>query len=304
MPAVDATGDLPRVVRRAAQEARRGRNRGQRALGRWAAGLRRLAAFAVIAVMLAVPAAAALAWQGRLPTGLADLAMLADRLGVALDLDISHVAVVGHRHTSDGEIYSALGLDERATFLGFSGVAARERLARLAWVESTRLVYILPDTLMVEVTERTPGLVWQNRGMLFLVDGAGHILEPVAPTAFTQLPLIVGEGAPEAARDLFDVIAAHGALADEVRAYVRVAERRWTLELRDGRSIHLPAARDDIAGGERAMLAASLATARRLLDDPRLEGGVSEIDLRVPDEPLLLVGRRVSEATGSVRRGG
>jgi len=54
------------------------------------------------------------------------------------------------------------------------------------------------------------------------------------------LPIIEGEGAPKAARGLFEELAKYDEFdLFQLRA-IRVGERRWTVQLADGRQIMLP----------------------------------------------------------------
>ena len=226
---------------------------------------------------------------GGLPFGVRSISDAVDKLGIAAGADISHIAVTGYNRTALDEIYDAIDLDERATFAAFDAEAARGRLAKLPWVKHTRVIFILPDTLAVEIEEREPKLVWQNSNLLFLIDGEGHVLEPVSPKAFPSLPLIVGEGAPEAAGELFAALEDHPKLASTVKAYRRIGKRRWTLDLDSGLSVHLPS--DGIVP--------ALKQAAQIAETPDVSRKYATLDLRVPGEIVL---RRRTRLGGAAQR--
>ena len=232
---------------------------------------------AACAAALLFGCVAALSLNGRLPTSSGEFAALIDEFGVALGADISHVAVTGHQNTPLDEIYDAIGIADRVTFAAFDVGAARERLGKLPWVETSRIIFILPDTLAVEITERKPTLVWQHRNMLFLLDGKGRVLEPVSPKAYPGLPLVVGEGAPEAAPQLFAALKKHPDLKARVSAYRRIGNRRWTLDLEGGLRVDLP--------GDDMLLA--IRRAARLVGMEGLARRYSAVDLRIPGEVVL-----------------
>src|SRR3546814_2435301 len=51
----------------------------------------------------------------------------------------------------------------------------------------------LPDTLAIRVVEREPMALWQNQGVVHLVDANGVALQPVDSQNWPDLPLIVGD---------------------------------------------------------------------------------------------------------------
>ena len=56
----------------------------------------------------------------------------------------------------------------------------RERLLEFGWVKDARVSRRLPDTLVIDLVERTPAAVWQQQGRLSLIDGEGVVLDAVA----------------------------------------------------------------------------------------------------------------------------
>jgi cell division protein FtsQ len=111
----------------------------------------------------------------------------------------------------------------------------------VSWVEGAKVVRLLPDTLVIAVTERRPLAVWQSRGRLALVDAQGQVITGADAAKFPQLPLVVGPGAGEAAGAVLPLLHARPKLMEQIEALVRVDRRRWDLRLRDGALIQLPA---------------------------------------------------------------
>ena len=71
----------------------------------------------------------------------------------------------------------------------------REQLLRYGWIADAHVSRRLPDTLLIDIVEREPAAVWQDRGQLTLIDATGVLLEPVRPDAMPDLPLVIGPGA-------------------------------------------------------------------------------------------------------------
>jgi cell division protein FtsQ len=78
----------------------------------------------------------------------------------------------------------------------------RERLLRLGWVREARVSRRWPDTLVVDIVERTPAAIWQHNQQLTLIDSDGVVLEPVKLDAMPDLPLVIGPAANQHATDL------------------------------------------------------------------------------------------------------
>jgi cell division protein FtsQ len=58
----------------------------------------------------------------------------------------------------------------------------RESLLQFGWVKDARVSRRLPDSLVIDLVERTPAAVWQHQGRLNLIDGEGVVLDAVRST--------------------------------------------------------------------------------------------------------------------------
>jgi cell division protein FtsQ len=94
------------------------------------------------------------------------------------------------------------------------------------------------------------------------------------PARFPQLPLVVGQGADQAAGAILPAVAARPRLRDRLEALVRVDDRRWDLRLKDGSLIQLPAIDEESA----LIQLDQLDQRQRILDL-----GFARIDLRDPE---------------------
>ncbi len=202
----------------------------------------------------------------------------AERVGDAaarLGLRVAHIEVQGRVKTPEPLLRAALGINPGDPILGYSVDAARARIELIRWVQSATVERRLPDTILVKLTERRPFAVWQHDGKFRLIDRDGQVVTDSDVADFaSQLPLVVGLGAPEAAAALLDALATQPAIQARVVAAVRVGERRWNLRLKNGMDVLLP------EGAERQALArlAELQADHALLNRP-----LQAIDMRLPD---------------------
>ena len=51
----------------------------------------------------------------------------------------------------------------------------REQLLAIGWVKEARVSRRLPDTIAIDIVEREPAAIWQNRGRLSLIDADGTL---------------------------------------------------------------------------------------------------------------------------------
>lgn len=165
--------------------------------------------------------------------------------------------------------------------------ALKMRIEKVGWVKDVRVVRLLPDTLIIDVTERERLAVWQHQGRAVVIDANGQIIPEADAGRFSRLPLVVGAGADAAAGEVLPQIKARPRLMSRLEALVRVDGRRWDLRLKDGSLIQLPATDEE----------AALLRLDQLDQESRvLELGFARIDLR---DPNLIAVRPRDGAVGS-----
>lgn len=230
---------------------------------------------AVLAVLaLAVGAAAAGSGRGSFAVGALqhlDLAMA--RVG----LGIEEMRLAGHHHTLDSEVFTALVAGGTRSVPLLDAAAARRRIETLPWIERARIARVLPDRIEIVVVERRPVAVWRDGGRHVLVDGSGRELAQVRVDTAADLPRVAGAGAPQAVARLLAALTLHPGIASRLAEATRIGERRWSLALADGTTVHLPEAGLDAALQHLADLDArgGLAGGRPMLVDLRRDGLVA-----------------------------
>jgi cell division protein FtsQ len=190
-------------------------------------------------------------------------------------LGLTQASLSGHRFTADTDIYAALDLDNTRTLLSFDAGAARARIERLPWIRRASIERIGPDRLHVHVSERAPYAVWRAEEQNWLIDRAGRKLQVAPADVLPRLMRVSGEGAGRVAAALSAVLVDFPQVAGRLEVAERVSERRWTLHLKGGTSVELPAA------GEAEALARLARLVELGLD------GARRIDLRVASRVLV-----------------
>lgn len=192
---------------------------------------------------------------------------------IALGFGIGQVNITGQRYTNDADVFDALDLANVPTFMAFNAPETLKRINRIAWVESAQITRQYPGTLNIEIRERTPSALWLHGGKTYLVDVTGRVLGPVPQKNGWELPRVSGEGANTEIATLLTAVSRNKVLDEQFDHGERIAERRWSVVLRNGSRIELGADREveglDQVAGSRTLLAA-------------IAGRAVVIDVRVP----------------------
>jgi cell division protein FtsQ len=157
--------------------------------------------------------------------------------------------------------------------------AARARIEALDAVEVAELKVRTGGVLQVDITERTPVMLWRTADRIDMLDAGGfRVASLAARSDRPDLPLIAGEGADTAAAEAMAIFAAASPLEGRIRGLVRMGERRWDIVLDRDQRILLPA-EDPVAAVERLLA----------LDQVQdiLARDIAAIDLRIAARPVL-----------------
>jgi cell division protein FtsQ len=220
---------------------------------------------AVVLVALDVPARA--------------MTSLGEAIGRA-GFSVKSVDVVGLRHMDSAPVYR-IALDQKSRAMPLVDVGEiRRQLLRFGWVKDARVSRRLPDTLVVDIVERRPTALWQDRDRLALIDSDGVVIDRVPVTQMPDLPLLVGPGANLRARELDGLLKAAPTLKPQLVSASWVGGRRWDLTLQTGETIALPE-------GEETAKTALAKFAELDKSTGLLDRGLIRFDLRLPGKMIV-----------------
>ena len=150
------------------------------------------------------------------------------------------------------------------------------------------MLKLYPGRLHITIKERRPFALWQKDGAVSLIAADGTVLAPYVPAAFASLPLLVGKGAEHAGFGFIGLVKRYPDIARRVEASVLVADRRWSLHLKNGVEVLLP----------EAAPAHALATLAALDRNKKLLArDIVTVDVRLPDRVTV----RLSDAAAAAR---
>jgi cell division protein FtsQ len=162
-----------------------------------------------------------------------------DMAANAAGFNIAAVALTGEKHLNREEILATAGVTGRASLLFFDVADARARLLTNPWIAEATVQKLLPDRLVITISEREAFALWQKSGRVGVIAADGTVLEPYVLRRYADLPLVVGLGAETRAKEFLAMLDRRPELRANIRASVLVAERRWNVRLKSGVDVRL-----------------------------------------------------------------
>ncbi len=244
----------------------------------------------LVALLFAATGAYGLQQGGHMPAAVETARDMADSAANLAGFRIANVNLSGQNHVTPGDILATAGVKPTSSLLFLDAEAARTRLEGLAWIKRATVQKLYPDRLDIQVVEREGFALWQKDGKINVIARDGTVIAPYSDDPrYIRLPIVVGDGAEKNVTEIVEALSLVPGVRDQVRAAIRVADRRWTLKMRSGIDVRLP--EKDIATALQ-----ELAVLDR--DKQLLSRDITIIDLRLPDR----VSVRLSDAAYEARQ--
>ena len=120
--------------------------------------------------------------------------LVTERFAIPNQFRIATIEVKGNNFLSEGEVREMLGPAMGTNLISADLEALRSNLAASPWVGGAVVRRQLPDTLLVDVTERFP-IALAETDQLYVMDASGELIDLLGPrTAGFDLPVIRGLG--------------------------------------------------------------------------------------------------------------
>ncbi len=195
-------------------------------------------------------------------------------------LELKQVPIQGHNRTQLEDINRVLNLAQGMPILDIDLNEKRDALLTLPWIRSVVIERMLPDTMIIQIQEKTPIAIWQHNKKYWPIDEFGETISD-NKTVISNVLLVVGEDAPKHTPHLIEVLAQYPMIQKHVRSAVRVGKRRWDLYMDDaehGLVVQLP--ETDI--GEAINRLREFNETGHILDRD-----INVIDLKLPDRLII-----------------
>ncbi|MFB0952335.1 MAG: FtsQ-type POTRA domain-containing protein [Rhodospirillales bacterium] len=198
---------------------------------------------------------------------------------------VNEVMVSGRQQTEREILVKAINVARGAPILAFDIADVKRRVEALPWVRASTIERMLPDTILISIVEREPLALWQLDSKLHLIDAEGEVILSDGLENYSDLLMVVGNGAEIEASALIALIGTEPALMQQVKAATWIGGRRWNVHLKGDIVVRLP---EDDAQSAWTRLA-EYHKNHRVLDK-----NVTVLDLRIPDRLIVKTGPKGS----------
>lgn len=169
---------------------------------------------------------------------------LATKFFISLELKIESMEVTGNKIVPTdiilNKIFESMGNFREKSIMLIDLEKLHNDIKTLGWIEDVQIKKKLPDKLIFNITERTPKIIWQNKGKLWLADESGDLLTTEIRKEYLYLPIIIGQKNEKDIPEYFEILKSQPELEKFVTGAVKVGERRWDFNLNNGIVVKLP----------------------------------------------------------------
>ena len=180
------------------------------------------------------------------------------------------------------EIREIMPLDFPTSYFDLDIKYLHKILNDIPAVASAAIKVTVSGVLQIDISERTPAFIWRKDDVISVIDEKGKFIRLVGSRLdYPELPLVIGEAANLSIADISGLMEDNQYFLDQVRAFVRVGERRWDLVLDNNLRIMLPQT-EFLAAFDRLMLMNQ--------SGALFSNQLSIIDMRLVERPTVRVG--------------
>ena len=151
------------------------------------------------------------------------------------------LSIEGASDSLNTEIREVLGLHFPVSSFDLDLADLRDRVLALPPVEMAEARVKSGGFLLIKVYEKSPALLLKKKNGFTVLSKQGEFIRSVSSREiFSDLPVITGKGAENAADQANAIFKAIYGKLDQVRGLVFVGQRRWNLILASGQVVMLP----------------------------------------------------------------
>ena len=180
------------------------------------------------------------------------------------------------------EIREIMPLDFPVSYFDLDIKYLHKVLNDIPAVASAAIKVTVSGVLQINISERIPAFIWRKDDVISVIDEKGEFIRlATSRLDYPELPLVIGEAANLSIADISSLMEDNQYFLDQVRAFVRVGERRWDLVLDNNLRIMLPQT-EFLAAFDRLMLMNHTGSL--------FSNQLSTIDMRLVERPTVRVG--------------
>jgi cell division protein FtsQ len=163
---------------------------------------------------------------------------------IGLGLKIESVEIEGNKTVSSDQlleiIFNSLGDISQNSIILIDLEKLKKDILEIGWIESVSIRKKLPSTIIINITERSPKVIWQSKGQIWLADDKGNLLTQKMEKKYLDLPVIIGQNSIKDIPEIYQIINSSKKLSKMVLNATKLGSRRWDINLNNNLKVKLP----------------------------------------------------------------
>ncbi|MDX1924822.1 MAG: FtsQ-type POTRA domain-containing protein [Rickettsiaceae bacterium] len=156
------------------------------------------------------------------------------------DFVLENVVITGQNNIKNEDILNLLNADRGTPIFSINLEGVKKDIEKNPWIKSALIERKLPNTIIINLTEREVEAIWQVNKELFVIDQDGEVLKNITSEKYPNLIHVVGQDANIYASKLVEDLNTEPILAKKIINAVRFGQRRWDLNLHDNINVKMP----------------------------------------------------------------
>lgn len=191
---------------------------------------------------------------------------------------VNNILVEGREYTDPQVLKAIVNVEKGDSIFAFDPAHAKEMIGKISWVKDALIERRFPDTIYINIKERTPMALWQRNQRLSLIDTEGVVLTDDHIEKFKNYIVVVGDDVPAQAPKFIKLLLSEPEIVNKLEAASLKSGRRWDLVLKSGAVVKLP--EEDTVLALRRL--SQMQEEKQILDKD-----VKTIDVREPNRILV-----------------
>ena len=154
---------------------------------------------------------------------------------------IKNVDIKGINHLNQKDILNSINYYNKKNIFNVNLKNIYNEIKQNTWVEEVSIKKIYPNTLKIDLIEKEPIAIWQNKSAYHLITKNGEIILEANLNNFKKhLPIIIGKNAHKNVYSILQILNIDKNLTKNIWSLTFVNERKWDIHFNQGLTIRLP----------------------------------------------------------------
>ena len=154
---------------------------------------------------------------------------------------IKNIDIKGIYHLDQKDIIKTINSYNKKNIFNVNLKNIYNEIKQNTWVEEVSIKKIYPNTLEINLIEKEPIAIWQNKSVYHLITKNGGIISEANLNNFKKhLPIIIGRNAHKNVYSILQILNIDKNLTKNIWSLTFVNEKRWDIHFNQGLTIRLP----------------------------------------------------------------